>query len=840
MNFTSTNIAARVVTLAGSLALVAALTGCGVGGNFTSTKATPLAAAGPISGSVHGGQQGIAGATIQLYAAGIPGTGSGYGIGATPLLTSTVLTDNSGSFSISGKYTCPTPAQQVYIVATGGNPGLQTPAANAGQVNNNGIAEMAALGTCPAGSTLAATVPFIAITEVTTVAAVTALQQFMAAPSATNHNAPNIGAPTTAYATGTTIGSVQSAVLGMTNAFVTSKVLADPASGLSPNTNYPYATPESAKINTIADILAYCINTDGTSTDGSCTRLFTAATPSGRFVAADTIQAAWYMAQNPINNLTTLYNFIPASPPFMPTQLAPQTLNTGGTAPATNAFNDTTIAINYAPVIGTTPTVGAAYGIAIDAFGNAWVSNAGGIGGVAASAAELGVDGSALTAPATTFAASATGGSTSQFTTAPTATSTRTFVTPKQVAIDLNNRAWVSNYGDAYSVLTGASPGTTTTTGSVGVFSGTAAAGQNGTGAAPTSTGFFVGSGPQGIAVDGLNNVFVANSTSQATTVLDGSSIASLVSSPGTANDGGSYAYSTSVTATAPYRTPGGTNSTYLAIDTNTNVTGGIVWAGDANACKVVGQYNASTYFGTLSLYNDSSLVPLAGSDAVSSLSNATVGAGSSTNCGSTSTSVGQVYTAGANNLTGIAIDRNNGVWITDLNTSSTGFDGLTYLSAPTAATGIIPSSFYLVNGVAPNATNAATAGTTLKKAGAVAVDGNNNAWIGNQSTASVVEASQNGTAITLLTPGQGSTYGSTGAAYGIGFQHTTSASLGVAIDASGNVWVANNTTSGTYTNQAASTTNTGNSITVIVGAAGPVVTPLALAIKSKMLGTKP
>jgi hypothetical protein len=142
--------------------------------------------------------------------------------------------------------------------------------------------------------------------------------------------------------------------------------------------------------------------------------------------------------------------------------------------------------------------------------------------------------------------------------------------------------------------------------------------------------------------------------------------------------------------------------------------------------------------------------------------------------------------------------------------------------------------------GVAPTQTVASTAGTTLTKAGAVAVDGNNNAWIGNQSTASVVEATLSGSTITFLTPGQGGNYG-TGAAYGIGFQHNVSSSLGIAVDPSGNVWVANNTTgTTTYTNQAAGTTYVGNSVTVIVGAAGPVITPLALAIKSNKLGAKP
>jgi hypothetical protein len=48
----------------------------------------------------------------------------------------------------------------------------------------------------------------------------------------------------------------------------------------------------------------------------------------------------------------------------------------------------------------------------------------------------------------------------------------------------------------------------------------------------------------------------------------------------------------------------------------------------------------------------------------------------------------------------------------------------------------------------------------------------------------------------------------------------------GVAIDGSGNVWVASRNTSGP--------------LTELVGAASPVVTPLAVGVELKQLGTKP
>src|SRR5215472_16144810 len=54
------------------------------------------------SGSVHGGQQPVVGATIQLYTVGTTADGSA----ATPLLTATVTSDATGSFSITGLYSC--------------------------------------------------------------------------------------------------------------------------------------------------------------------------------------------------------------------------------------------------------------------------------------------------------------------------------------------------------------------------------------------------------------------------------------------------------------------------------------------------------------------------------------------------------------------------------------------------------------------------------------------------------------------------------------------------------------------------------------------------------------
>ena len=831
---------ARALAAAGSLAIISSLIGCGIGmSNVTSTPAS----SGPgtiklVQGHVHGGQQPVSGATIQLYTAGT----TGYGTGSTALGSSSV-TDANGAFNITSNYTC-TPGTQVYAVVTGGNPGLSPPS-----VNNQFISLMAAIGTCPVGGTFAPTIPNLVINEVTTVAAVWALQNFMAAPTGSAF-VPAIGAPSTTYSNGlTSPTSFASAQIGMANAFVTAKVLADISTGYSPNTNYPYATPETAKINLVANILATCINTDPNTTS-NCSNLLTAgttgATPTGAPNATDTVQAAWYIAQNPINNVTTLCQLPGATPPFQPASACVTAVG----PPPTTAIKDYTIAVNYAPTF-VPPAGGAAvaalnspFSLTIDAYGNVYADS---ISGTSTTGVEeLGVDGSLIMAPVLGFTASLTNGSASQFTGAPP-TAARVFASPKHMAVDLANQAWVAN-GDVASGTVGA---TTTTTGDVAVFNPSPSAGTGGlplvagvSGTNPTGGtikgGFFVGLTPYAIVIDPSNNVFVDNTGSPGAAVLDGASVSKM------ANDGTNYIFSTSANATsptAPLRTPGAQG--LMALDNNTTVTGGpdgIVWTSSSQACNIAGAVgNATTKWGAEDMFNGNNLTPLTAADIASAYSNATVGAGSASNCGSSSTFVGQVITAGTANVSGLAIDRTNGVWLTNEITSSTGFDGLTYLVAPTASTGVIPASYNIFdfNATAPAAGTAPTiSGTTFRKSSQVAVDGNNRAWVLSNTLTSVAEVAinpANGTP-TYFTPGLNASSSA------VGFLHNISnASNGnIAIDPSGNVWVTNSSGANSYTNQSGGTTATNTSLTVLVGAAAPVITPQALALKVGKIGQKP
>jgi streptogramin lyase len=111
---------------------------------------------------------------------------------------------------------------------------------------------------------------------------------------------------------------------------------------------------------------------------------------------------------------------------------------------------------------------------------------------------------------------------------------------------------------------------------------------------------------------------------------------------------------------------------------------------------------------------------------------------------------------------------------------------------------------------------------TSLNNPSYVAVDGSGNVWVSdkNSSPGTVSEFSSTGTVLspTPVSP----------AITPVGFVHAgLTSAQGIAIDPSGNVWVANNVAS------------TGG-VFEIVGAAAPTVTPIALALKNGAVGAKP
>jgi hypothetical protein len=248
--------------------------GCATGVPSTETSSTPR-----LRGMVHGGSQPISGAAIQLYAAGT----TGYGTGATALLNTPVTTDANGTFSITGDYTCPSSTSQLYLVATGGNPGL------ASGTNNAAIVLMTALGPCALYGSQYTLNPnsFIFINEATTVASVYALAPFMT-PGTTQ------------------VGASSTNSLGLANAFLTVPNLVNTSTG-TPLATTPAGngTVPQAELNTLADLLSSCVNTNGVST--TCAALQAASTPSGGTAPTNILQGIYNIATNPASQVSTLY-----------------------------------------------------------------------------------------------------------------------------------------------------------------------------------------------------------------------------------------------------------------------------------------------------------------------------------------------------------------------------------------------------------------------------------------------------------------------------------------------------------------------------------------------------
>jgi hypothetical protein len=203
-----------------------------------------------------------------------------------------VATDSGGAFTITGDYTC-TAGAQVYLYSLGGN---------AGSGANSAAGLLAALGQCPVSGTFAVSTPYVVIDEVTTVAAAYSVAAFAT-------DATHVGS------SGTT-----QAQAGIANAFVNAATLANIVTGTAPtNTPSGNGTVPQAELNTIANILAACVNSTGPAS-AACATLFADARSGGSTgtVPTDTATAAINMAHNPAANVVALYALQLASTPFQP------------------------------------------------------------------------------------------------------------------------------------------------------------------------------------------------------------------------------------------------------------------------------------------------------------------------------------------------------------------------------------------------------------------------------------------------------------------------------------------------------------------------------------------
>ena len=282
------------------LMVFAGLTGCANGG-----PSNPIAGARP-TGSVFGGQNPVSASSIQLYAVGSTGDASA----ATPLFSATVTTSDgtgtmngnanagnanntlpAGSFTFAGDYKCPSASSEVYLAASGGNPGL-------GSGTNANLALMTALGPC--GNLSSST--FVSVNELTTIGTIAALSNFVTSTT-------NVGS-----------GSSDSSLLQ--TAFSVVNEYTNTANGAVPGHALPAGySASSIALQTLGDIVAACINSaGGVAGDGSaCGQLFSLATISGGPAPTDTVGAIVNILHQPAINVASIFALLPANGPFQPT-----------------------------------------------------------------------------------------------------------------------------------------------------------------------------------------------------------------------------------------------------------------------------------------------------------------------------------------------------------------------------------------------------------------------------------------------------------------------------------------------------------------------------------------
>jgi hypothetical protein len=400
-----TSCISLVTGLAG-LAGALLLSGCSA--NFGDVSGTPTTTTAHIQGKVHGGQQSLNGAHVYMYAASTAGYGgTNFAASATnaskSLLTNVsgittsdgtnyyVTTDQAGNFNIDVAFAC-TPGTQVYLYATGGDPQLNGFGTSTG--NNTAAGLMAVVGDCASATPGAAfpNVTFVTMNEVTTVAAAYALAGFATDPT-------HIGAPSA-------VSGHSLSATGIANAFNMALNLVNQSTGVPATTTTTAGSSGTVPvtlINSLADILANCVNTTGPSATG-CSTLFANAVSIAGTKPTNTAMAAINIAENPGQNVTALFNTIPAAPPFTPTL---------------SSATDFSLSITY-------PGFNSPDMVAIDGLGNAFVTNDGTTGTNANSVTEI------SSAGVTTNYGTSAGGN---------------FNAPTGIAVDDSNTVWVVNFG---------------------------------------------------------------------------------------------------------------------------------------------------------------------------------------------------------------------------------------------------------------------------------------------------------------------------------------------------------------------------------------------------------
>ncbi len=456
----------------GVLALaLSSLAGCGAGRSVandpvapapvsptpipTPTPTPPAGFAGSaFSGSVLAGTLPVAGALVQVYAAGSGGNRSG----AAALLSSAVVTDAAGRFTVPAQYTCPAAASQLFLVARGGSVGMRS-------ASNPAIALFAPMGICSAvnSSTVAS------VSELTTAAGAWALAPFLGQGGA--------------------LGTSPTNAAGLLNALRTAQALVSAANAATPPAVY---APAVLRLHTAANLLHTCV---AAASDSPCAAVFAAVQPAASgSVPADTLDAMLDLVRSPGVHVAPLFQLATGSSAYSPALAAAPAdwslflTHTGGgmngpTAVAVDSAGDVWVASFFGVISKFSPAGEAltpdgirgyglndSYGLAIDASDNVWVANRENSSAPLGSITELDPGGQPLSG-----AAGYTAGGLDY---------------PIAVATDTNGSTWVVEFGNSH--LTVLSP-----------------AGQPLSGAAGYGSSAF--SFPVAIAVDSAHNAWVAN-----------------------------------------------------------------------------------------------------------------------------------------------------------------------------------------------------------------------------------------------------------------------------------------------------------------------------------------
>jgi len=323
---------------------------------------------------------------------------------------------------------------------------------------------MTALGSCESINSSS----FVWVNEVTTAAAAYALAPFIDYPESNPPagTAVNLGAPLNGPSCNLASNWLSTAAntcdyTGLKNAFVNaSKLLVLTSTGKA-QTGTATAIAPQVRLNTLANILAACVNsTGGVAGDGSnCGKLFTDTTPASTGIApTDTLQAILALARNPGPSTTISTDLLALSsstPPFQPTlSTVPNdwtlfiTLSGGGvngpTAIGIDATGNVWAADLYGALSAFSPAgvplfasgitgnnLNESWGLTIDGSGNVWVTNNenSSINNNLGSVSEFANNGTSLSGSPGYI-----GGG---------------IYYPQALAADTDGSVWVANYGDS-------------------------------------------------------------------------------------------------------------------------------------------------------------------------------------------------------------------------------------------------------------------------------------------------------------------------------------------------------------------------------------------------------